>query len=567
MKISKSFKNTILATLFFPMVLFILGIYNGVMQVLYRSGILHQAEFLHINYYKGLTMHGVINAIVLTTFFAVAFGHAIMAFYLKREPIKWTYRLALWLMIIGTLMDAYAMFMGQATVLYTFYAPLKASPIFYLGTAILVIGSWVAYFGWVKMWFAYKKVPENKDKKMPLAVVGNLVNGTIWFTCSLPVAYSILVLLTPWSLGWTDTINIPLTRTLFWMFGHPLVYFWLLPAYICYYTILPKIVGSKLYSENAGRLVFCLFLILSICIGVHHQLGEATFSPTVKMYESFLTFAVIVPSFLTAFTIAASLEYGARQRGNKSLLGWMIHQPYFRKDNYLVSYLICGLIIFIFGGLSGIVNASYSLNAMVHNTAWVPGHFHMTVAGPVLLAILGMSVHLYSTLSGKEVKNVGFVTIVPYMWMLGILFFSHGLMAGGLMGEPRRTNMGMSYTDPNSPLYNSHFVLTSTYTLIGGLIMGVAALLYFIAFFRTALSKSTKESVLELPVAEPLHAEKPLPWLYNLKPWMYIMVILILVTYIPAICNVMKYSQSVKQKYDVESPVNLIQSKDAAAQK
>ena len=86
MKVSKSYKNTILVTLFFPMTLFILGIYNGLMQVLYRSGILSQASFLKLNYYQGLTMHGVINAVVLTTFFAVAFGHVTITHYLKKEP-------------------------------------------------------------------------------------------------------------------------------------------------------------------------------------------------------------------------------------------------------------------------------------------------------------------------------------------------------------------------------------------------------------------------------------------------------------------------------------------------
>jgi cytochrome c oxidase subunit 1 len=41
-----------------------------------------------LDYYQGLTLHGVINAIVLTTFFAVAFGHATIAFYFKKEPNK-----------------------------------------------------------------------------------------------------------------------------------------------------------------------------------------------------------------------------------------------------------------------------------------------------------------------------------------------------------------------------------------------------------------------------------------------------------------------------------------------
>ncbi len=210
-----------------------------------------------INYYQGLTMHGVINAIVLTTFFAVVFGHVTISVYLKKEPPKMSYLLSMLLMIVGTLMDAFSMIAGTSQALYTFYAPLKDSPLFYIGTALLIVGSWVAFFGWIKTWADWKK--ENPGQRMPLAVLGTLVNFTIWFVSTLPVAYEVLVILTPWSLGWTNEVNVPLTRLLFWFFGHPLVYFWLLPAYIAYYTILPKVAGGKLYSENAGRLAFLLF--------------------------------------------------------------------------------------------------------------------------------------------------------------------------------------------------------------------------------------------------------------------------------------------------------------------
>ncbi len=116
---------------------------------------------------------------------------------------------------------------------------------------------------------------------------------------------------------------------------------------------------------------------------------------------------------MTAFTVGASLEYAGRKRGARGLFGWIARLPYFDKENYLFGYFICGLILFIFGGLSGIVNASYSLNATVHNTSWLPGHFHMTVAGPVLLAILGLSLYIYSSVSGREVKHRSLATIVP----------------------------------------------------------------------------------------------------------------------------------------------------------
>jgi cytochrome c oxidase subunit 1 len=556
MSISDSFRKVLLTGLSMPIVLFILGAYNGVMQTFYRAGVIHKPAVAGINYYQGLTMHGVINAIVLTTFFAVVFGHYTMVHYLKKEPPKWSYKLSMILMVTGTLLDVVTLVAGTSQALFTFYAPLKNAPVFYIGTSLLIVGSWVAFFGWIKVWLDFRKT--NHGAKMPLAVLGTMVNFTMWLICTLPVAYEALVILTPWSFGWKNDINIPLTRMLFWMFGHPLVYFWLLPAYIAYYTILPKVAGGKLYSENAGRLAFLLFLVLSIPIGIHHQFTEPVMGQSIKLWVSILTFAVAIPSFMTAFTVGASLEYAGRKSGAKGLLGWMIKLPYLQPDNYLFGYFICGLILFIFGGVSGIVNASYSLNQVIHNTSWVPGHFHMTVAGPVFLVILGMSIYMYHHVSGKAIKYKRLLTMVPYVWMIGVALLSHGLMAGGLMGEPRRTNMGLTYTNPSSPLYNHHWVPTSTLTLFGGLIMGAASILYFISYFGTVFGKRVLMPNIELPVAEPLHQEKPVPMLLTMKPWIMLCIALTLLTYIPSLLNVYKYSQSVKSRYETTTPVNLI---------
>src|SRR5579862_292369 len=326
MQLSRSLKNVIFIELFLPISLLIIGIYHGLMQTIYRSGAIHQSSAAHLDYYQGLTLHGVINAIVLTSFFAVAFGHATMTFYLKREPNKIISWVSLLLMVIGTLLAAWAMLSGNASVLYTFYPPLKAHPFFYLGAALLIVGSWIPLFNWASMYLKWRR--QNKETKMPLAVLGTLVNFTIWFICTLAVAYEVLVLLLPWSMGLTKEINVSLARTLFWFFGHALVYFWLLPAYIMYYTILPKVAGGKLYSDLAGRVAFFLFLLLSVPVGVHHQFSDPNIERGTKFFQSLLTFGVAAPSFITAFTIAASLEYAGRKRGSKGVFGWMTKLPY-----------------------------------------------------------------------------------------------------------------------------------------------------------------------------------------------------------------------------------------------
>ena len=528
MKVESGLRKIIVFEIALPMVLLIIGIVMGFLQVLYRAGIIRSQSFLGISYYQGLTLHGAINAVVFTTFFAVAFGHAILRFHLKRPLVESAAWVSLILMTIGTVMAAIPMLTGSASVLYTFYPPLKAHPAFYIGLVLLVVGSWVAFFSWIPTYGAWRR--ENAGKKSPLAVVGVFATFIVWFIATIPVAVEIIFLLIPWSLGWTQTVNVPLARMLFWFFGHPLVYFWLLPAYVMYYTMLPKLAGGKLYSDFAGRFTFMWLIAFSAPIGIHHQYTEPAISTTWKGLHAFFTLLVAIPSLVTAFTLAASMEYGARQRGGNGLFGWWKKLPYLDQSRWLFSYLFAGLFIFIFGGITGIINASYNLDNVVHNTAWMPAHFHQTVAGPVFLAYLGGSLLLLSSLTGREIALKKLNVWIPYLWTLGVMTFSTGLFIGGVNGEPRRTNMGLSYANPNSPLYQPSWSLPKNLGAIGGTIMTIAMLCYFAVFFATMLRKRTTEGTLDIPSSEALHDED-VRSVQSFRPWLVAAALLLIIAY------------------------------------
>ena len=235
--------------------------------------------------------------------------------------------------------------------------------------------------------------------------------------------------------------------------------------------------------------------------------------------------------------------------------------PYFDESRYLFAYFIGGLILFIFGGVTGIVNASYSLNNVVHNTAWLPGHFHMTVAGPVFLGIVGMSLYLYSTMSGKKVFMPKVATIIPYLWVIGMLIFSFGMSWGGLRGEPRRTNLGTSYLNPDSPLFRADWVPTTTLALFGGIIMFIAGMLFIVVFFGTILRKKGEEGRLDIPVSEAYHDERRVPIFDRFKPWIVTMIIILLLAYVPALLNVNKNSGPKAPRFSIDNPVPMGTSK------
>ena len=100
-----------------------------------------------LDYYRMLTAHGVLLALVFTMFFItglVLVRH--LPVTITRDALAGLGWIGYWLMLVGTLMAAYEILAGNATVLYTFYAPLKASPFFYIGATLLIVGTWFVGF-------------------------------------------------------------------------------------------------------------------------------------------------------------------------------------------------------------------------------------------------------------------------------------------------------------------------------------------------------------------------------------------------------------------------------------
>lgn len=279
------------------------------------------------SYYQGLSLHGVLNALVWTTFFITGFFVFTVSRSLNRE-LRYP-RLntaALIVMTLGLVSAAIPLLGNNASVLYTFYPPLQADTFFYLGLTLVVVGSWMVGYGLYFTYGAWRK--DNPGARTPFIALASLITMVMWQIATLGVAAEILFLILPWSLGWVEGIDPQLSRTFFWFFGHPLVYFWLLPAYVSWYGMLPKQAGGKLFSEPLARLVFWLFLALSVPVGLHHQFTDPGVPAGWKALHAVITFSLFIPSLITAFTVVASLETGARARGGKGLIGWIGKLPW-----------------------------------------------------------------------------------------------------------------------------------------------------------------------------------------------------------------------------------------------
>jgi cytochrome c oxidase subunit 1 len=431
-------------------------------------------------------------------------------------------------MVVGLLMTAVPLLIGEATVLFTFYPPLKASWAFYLGLTLVVVGSWVEGWGFMLTFRAWRK--DNPGVRSPFIAMAAIINVIMWQIATLGVAVEILTMLLPWSLGIIDATDPQLARTYFWFTGHPLVYYWLLPAYISWYGMLPKQAGGKLFSDSLARLAFWLFLLLSIPVGFHHQFVDPGVPIGWKWIHAGLAYGVFFPSMLTAFTVIASLEHAAKNNGGKGLVGWIRALPW--KDGSVTAQLLAG-ILFMFGGISGLVNSSYNLNTVVHNTAWIPGHFHLTVASAVTLSFMGISYWLVPHLRGRKLWSRKWAVVQAWTWFVGMLIFSNAMHVLGLLGAPRRTPLGAAPYVPDE--WSGHLLRVS----IGGVILFISVLMYVWIMFKSATGpKVEPEEVPEIPVAESVRDPQLTPeWLDNFKPWLIATAVLILVSYGPQLIS------------------------------
>lgn len=474
------------------------------------------------NYYQGLTAHGVLLAFVFTFAFSNGFMTLVHQHALQRRPRSLIILLSFASIVVGGVLAAAQIFLGQASVLFTMYPPLKASPVYYVGAVLVVVSTWLTGLNALLVYRDWRR--DHPTERIPLQAFAVLATYAMWFIASLGVAVETLVFLLPWSMGWVATTDPQLARTLFWFSGHAIVYFWLLPAYLSWYTMIPKQAGGTLYSDGLARMVFILFLLLSTPTGVHHQFTDPGIRADVKALHYVMTMGVFFPSMITAFSVMAALEVGGRARGGKGLLGWIRALPW---GDPSVAAQLLAMLGFVLGGISGLINASFTVNMVVHNTAWIPGHFHLTVGTAVALSFLGICYWLVPHLSGRALWGRRTALAQAWLWLIGVLIFSRGQIMGGLEGLPRRLNVsGLAYDRPE-------WATSHAMTAFGGTLMFVSGCLFFVVIGMT-LWKGARGAVAPIPVAEATHgARQSWPVLDNWTVWIGAAVLLIVLAYVP----------------------------------
>jgi cytochrome c oxidase subunit 1 len=472
-------------------------------------------------YYRSVTAHGSAMGYVFPTLVAMGFGYAIVELSLKQALIgrRWAWA-GLILVVAGTLTAMAPVSMGLASVLYTFYPPLIANAFYYIGIVLVVVGSWI----WVALMSlnlrAWKRA--NPGLAVPLPMFANLAGAYLWAWTSLGAAIEILFLILPVALGFKNTIDAGLARVFFSWTLHAIVYFWLMPAYIAFYTLVPRAIGGRLYSDTMARVSFVLFLVFSMPIGVHHLFQDPQVGSGVKFLHAVFTGMVSVPTLLTIFTITASVEIAGRLRGGSGAFGWVKRLPW---HNPMMLAVAFSFILLGFGGAGGLINMSYQLDFAVHNTQWITGHFHLIFGGAIVIMYFALAYDLWPHLTGKTLLNGRMMRLQLWLWFVGMILLTFPWHWVGILGMPRRMAY-FDYTNPEiAPLAVSVIV-----TFFGGLLLVLSGLL-FVAVLAGG-HRGAAAALPEFRFSQPVHAVGRLPLALNgFALWLALMIGLSVVNY------------------------------------
>ena len=513
-------KRLVLAHLWFAFAAFGLALLLGEWQMFIRSP-LHAWISDPELYYRSVTAHGTTMAYVFPTLVAMGFGYFVTEEALKRPLVglHWAW-LGLALVAIGTVTAIVPVALGRASVLYTFYPPLIGNPFYYIGVVLVVVGSWV----WVALMSVnmYRWKRDNPAAPVPFPMFATVAGSYLWGWTAVGAALELLFQIIPVALGLRSTIDAGLARVFFSWTLHAIVYFWLMPAYIAYYTIVPRAIGGRLFSDRMGRIAFILFLVVAMPIGIHHAFEDPQVGAGFKYLHSVFTALVALPTLLTVFTICASVEIAGRLRGGKGVLGWLTALPW---RNPVMLGAALSFVMLGFGGAGGLINMSYQLNATVHNTQWITGHFHLIFAGAIVIMYFVIAYDIWPHLTGRTLDSFGLMRAQLWTWFVGMIVLTFPWHWVGILGMPRR----MAFYDYSDPAIAEQ-AASVTMSVIGGAILLLSGALFLVVLARGQTAPRTEPGAYRFSVA--VHPPRSLPAALNgFGLWLGLMVGLTIVNY------------------------------------
>ncbi len=160
-----------------------------------------------------------------------------------------------------------------------------------------------------------------------------------------------------------------------------------------------------------------------------------------------MMYLAVMGSMIHGLTVPGSIEAAQRRNGyNKGLFEWLRKAPW---GHPAFSGMFLSLVLFGFiGGISGVVLGTEQLNVLMHNTIYVPGHFHGTVVAGTTLAFMAATYLVLPLIFQREIVWPKLAQWQPYLFAIGAAGISLFMMGAGTLGVARR-HWDITFTDAN----------------------------------------------------------------------------------------------------------------------
>lgn len=406
----------------------------GVLMLLAQGGVLNLSPAA---FYQFLTIHGtgMIGAAALA---AAALMWYFLSSYVSLS--KKIFMINLGLSVIGVVMVVIGVFSFKYASAWTFLYPLPTlsggawgmtgALLYLIGMLILGTGFLLLYIdtgraiikkygslgkglGWDVI--AGKKSEENAPSPTVVAsTMVTIVNVTALTAGAIVLIMNIINVVNP-----EFTFDPLLAKNLTFSFGHIFANSIIYMGVIAVYEILPRYTHRAWKANRPFLIAWTMSTAFTLVIYTHHMLMDSVMPKWMLIMGQVLSYANGLP-------VLVITAYGALMIVYKSGIKWDMASG-------LIYLSMFGWVV---GVVPAIVDATIIVNHVMHNTKWVPGHFHMYMGLGAVVMIFGFIYYLSkvdSTLKTNGLDKLGFIS-----YTVGIVSVSVSFLISGAISTPRR---------------------------------------------------------------------------------------------------------------------------------
>ncbi|MEY2675112.1 MAG: hypothetical protein RL645_1293 [Actinomycetota bacterium] len=413
---------------------FIYFLIGGVMALMIRGQLFEPGMQMIQNkeqYNQLFTMHGTIMLLMFATPLFAAFANILMPVQIGAPDVAFPRlnAIAYWFYFFGSLVAVSSYFtpQGAASFGWFAYVPLSSSTFSPgIGGDLWVFGLALGGFGTIMGGVNFvttiltMRAPGMTMFRLPVFTWNTLVTSILIIMCFPPLAAALFALGADRRFGAHifDPANggPMLWQHLFWFFGHPEVYILALPFFGIISEIFPVFSRKPIFGYKTLVYATIAIAALSMTVWAHHMYVTGS---VLLPFFAFTTMLIAVPTGVKVFNWLGTLWKGSISFETPML------------------WALGFLTTFIFGGLTGVILASPTLDFNLSDGYFVVAHFHYVIFGTVVFAMFAGIFFWYPKMTGKMLnERLGKIQF----WLLFIGFHATFLVQHwiGIAGMPRR---------------------------------------------------------------------------------------------------------------------------------